>query len=133
MSVYDRDWYQKDADLKRKRQEAADAMWNEVEPSHRAKRSSGTSKSTSRQTAASPKEKVIPSCCPHCGFTTQLRVSSAQLNAYSYICPTCKTKISVITGKNQDKTNSQLLSILGILALVIYFLSQFDKILALFT
>ena len=38
MSVYEREWYRKENEKKQRRQEGADAMWNEVEKSGRTKK-----------------------------------------------------------------------------------------------
>ena len=131
MSVYERDWYRKESERRQRRQEGADAMWNEVEPSHREKKQNA---SQNRQAAGTPKpkEKVIPSCCPLCDYTTRLRVPYPQLREYSYTCPACKTKRSVSTG---DKKNSSTTTytVLGIIALIIYALSQWSNIAGLFT
>jgi len=138
MSVYDREWYRKEEERRQHQQEGADAMWNEVEPSRKTgtrnvSKGRNNAASTRKNTApATPSDKLIPSCCPLCGFTTQVRVPYQQLKAYSYSCPACKTKISVSTGENKDKTTSTIFTIMGILALAIYALSQWNNIMGLF-
>ena len=130
MSVYDRDWYRKENERRQRRQEGTDAMWSEVEPPRRTKKPGA---SQNRQTASpKPSDKLIPSCCPLCEYTTQLRVPYQQLRAYTYTCPACKTKISVVTGENRDKKTSTIFTILGILALLVYTLSQWSNIAGLF-
>ena len=138
MSVYDREWYRRESERKQHRQEGIDAMWNEVEKPHQTKK---PNKPQSRQTttapapkikAPNPQDKLIPSCCPLCDYTIQLRVPYNQLRAYTYTCPACKTKVSVNVGENKDKKTSVIFTVLGILALLVYTLSQWNSIADLF-
>ena len=83
--------------------------------------------------AVKPQDKLIPSCCPLCDYTIQLRVPYPQLREYSYTCPACKTKISVRAGETKDGKTSAIFTVLGILALLVYTLSQWSNIAGLFT
>ncbi len=129
MSVYDREWYKKEHEHRRRRQEGADAMWNEVEPSRRVK---STYASPSSRLTPKPSEKLIPSCCPHCDYSIQLRVPNKKLNSYSYICPSCRRKISVKTTTKTDKIITTILYILGFPAVLILFFAAIDNLLKIF-
>ena len=129
MSVYDREWYKKEHEHRQHWQEGADARWGEVEPSRRENK---THASRNSRVSSKPKEKLIPSCCHHCDNMIQLRVSNAHLNAYSYICPSCKRKISVRTTTRTDKVITTILYILGIPAVVILFFSAINTLTKMF-
>ena len=146
MSVYEREWYRKENEKKQRRQEGADAMWNEVEKSGRTKKPDQPQDRRTTEAprpkaetpkpkaeAVKPQDKLIPSCCPLCDYTIQLRVPYPQLREYSYTCPACKTKISVRAGETKDGKTSAIFTVLGILALLVYTLSQWSNIAGLFT
>ena len=118
MSVYEREWYRKEHERRQHRQEAADAMWNEVEPSHRKKRPS------EKQTVS---EKLILTTCPHCDFRFQVRVSLKRLNSYGYTCPSCKKKVTVRTESASNKVLKTILYIVGIPAGFLIILSSLQN------
>ena len=131
MGVYDREWYRKEAERRQRRQEGADAMWNEVEPTHRAKNTASAYNSKQHVPSSKPREKTIPTYCPHCDYAIQLRIPSWQLNSYSYVCPSCKRKISVKTTTKTDKIITTILYILGIPAVALIFFAGIDSLLKL--
>ena len=118
MSMYDREWYRKESEMKRRRQEGADAMWNEVEPSRRKnqQRAAGTAAPVKPSKLA---EKLVPTVCPHCGYSFSLRLPMRQINSYSYQCQSCGKKISVRTRSTGDTIATVILWVLGIPAVLL--------------
>lgn len=117
MSIEDRDWYREaykekeekyggDFSLNGKRQKAADAMWEEVEPSHSG---GGTppKNPTTTKTAANPSDDdyvLIAGGCTKCGASFNVRVKRKELGNYTYACPKCGQKMTV---KSQTVADTQ--------------------------
>lgn len=121
MSVYEREWYRKENEKKQRRQEGIDAMWNEVEPSHRAKKQNVTRKTTRAKTAYTKSTtKEISAFCPCCNCTVPVQLSNRERNAYTYTCPSCSKKIKVKAETLADKPIFWI--VLGIPPAIYYFI-----------
>ncbi len=119
MSMYEREWYRKkikEDEKKRRRQEAADAMWNEVEPPRRKTQtvqSSGSQNAPQYTPPQRPRHRWVEATCPHCGQLTQGTVPSRS-KSYSFKCSHCNHRVSVTS----QSVLGELLSLL-IVALVV--------------
>lgn len=132
MSVYDREWYKKDAELRRRRQEGADAMWNEVEPSRPARQAKKSQNQANTSGRPKPPERIIPTVCPRCYRTIQIHLGTNRSKSYTFICPLCGAKTSVRTITKTDRVITGILYALGIPAVALIVFAGIDTFLKLF-